>query len=106
MITTRSLLPAAFTAAWTERNLHCLRSARLIFVSRLACFFESFFVGTLGRSEKQLVRACLIDASASLRERFWQTTYTSPGPLPVTADARERALGTLPPAAGLTDVSG
>src|SRR5688572_303117 len=106
MITMRSLLPDLLTAAWTERNRHCLRSARLIFVIRLACFFDSFLVGTLGRSEKPRLRACLIDASASGSEFFWQTTRTSPGPLPVTADASERALGTPPPAGGVTEVSG
>ncbi len=36
----------------------------------------------------------------------WQTTRTSPGPLPVTAERSERASGTSPPAGGLTEVSG
>jgi hypothetical protein len=31
---------------------------------------------------------------------------TLPGPLPVTAEASDRAFGTLPPAAGFTDLSG
>src|SRR5687767_11967084 len=106
MITTRSWLPDLFTAAWTERNLHRLRSARLILVIRLACFFEYLVVGWLGRRLKPFVRALLIDFSARSSERFWHTTCTSPGPLPVTADASERAWGTPPPAGVVMEVSG
>jgi hypothetical protein len=36
----------------------------------------------------------------------WQTTRTLPGPFPVTAEESERKSGTLPPAAGVTEVSG
>src|SRR2546423_14115992 len=39
-------------------------------------------------------------------EPFWQTTRVVPGGFELSVDARERALGTLPPAAGFTEVSG
>ena len=43
---------------------------------------------------------------ACFREPFWQTTRVLPGGFALSADASERAFGTLPPAAGLTEVSG
>src|SRR3954467_7917027 len=39
-------------------------------------------------------------------EPFTQTTRVTPGGFVLSADASERAFGTLPPAAGLTEVSG
>ena len=62
--------------------------------------------GWLGRRRKPCFRALRIDFSARFSEPFRHTTRTSPGPLPVTADASERAFGTLPPAGGEIEVSG
>src|SRR6266480_5357712 len=39
-------------------------------------------------------------------EPFWQTTRVLPRDLVLRAEASERGLGTLPPAAGFTEVSG
>src|SRR3954451_20798958 len=39
-------------------------------------------------------------------EPFWQTTRVLPGGLALSVDASERAVGTLPPAAGFTELSG
>src|SRR3954451_14637323 len=39
-------------------------------------------------------------------EPFWHTTRVLPGGFVFSAEASERTLGTLPPAAGLTEVSG
>src|SRR3954454_21269791 len=43
---------------------------------------------------------------ACFSEPFWQTTRVTPGGLILSAEASERTFGTLPPAAGLTEVSG
>src|SRR3954469_15744466 len=43
---------------------------------------------------------------ATLSEFAWQTTRVDPGGRFFSADASVRTFGTLPPAAGLTDVSG
>ncbi len=40
------------------------------------------------------------------RESCWHTTRVLPGGFALSAEASVRAFGTLPPAAGLTDVSG
>jgi len=56
------------------------------------------------------LRALRTDARKSASDRApllpLQTTSTSPGPAPLAADLSERALGTLPPAGGLTALSG
>jgi hypothetical protein len=43
---------------------------------------------------------------AFLKEFPWQTTLVLPGGFFFSADASERAFGTAPPAAGLTELSG
>ena len=67
-------------------------------------------VGWLGRILKPRLRALRIEFLTRRRESLpfapAQTTRTFPGPLPVTALVSDRAVGTLPPAAGLTEVSG
>src|SRR5688572_12414792 len=110
MITMRSLFPEAFTAGWIEWKLHLRASTRLIWESCLARLGLSFLSGRLGRRRHPAVRAVRIEVLKRASERFplspLQTTRTSPRPAPVTADARGRAVGTLPPAGGLTEVSG
>src|SRR3954469_24194522 len=39
-------------------------------------------------------------------EPFWHTTRVVPGRLALSVEASERAVGTLPPAAGFTELSG
>src|SRR5919106_2979134 len=104
--TTRSLLPARFTAAWMWRNLQRSASRRLIRRSRRAAFRDSFLVGALGRTFQPFVRALLIERFSLRTEFGLQTTYVSPRALRRSADASPRAFGTLPPAAGVTLVSG
>ena len=110
MITTRSLLPASFTAFWTESYSQRSARSRLISSSRLAWRLERRIFGWLGRRWKPLLRASRRDARRASSDCSpsspWQTTRTLPGPRPLTADASERASGTSPPAAGLTVVSG
>src|ERR671918_1008765 len=101
----RSLLPARLTAAWMWRNRHRSTSRRLRRVSRRAAFFESFCVGAVGRTFQPFLRARRIERVASRSEFDLQTTYVSPRALLLSADARPRAFGTLPPAAGFTLVS-
>src|SRR5687767_13413655 len=106
MITIRSLLPDALTACWMLLNSQRLANLRFHLMSRLAFFLERRSLGWLGRSLKPLRRIWRIDLIAAFSDVLWQTTRTSPGPAPVTADLSERAFGISPPAGGLTDVSG
>src|SRR5687768_8756902 len=106
MMTTRSLLPDFLIARWTDLKSHSANRARLIARSLAAFFALNCFFGRLGRSRNPLRCARLIDFFASFSDLPLQTTRTSPGPLPVTAEASERAFGTLPPAGGETEVSG
>src|SRR5690349_5756228 len=110
MITTRSLLPERLIAVCTEWNLQRLARIRLMRRkdrARLALIFRN---GRLGRRRKPRVFALRTDVRRSFSDRAprlpWQTTRTSPGPAPVTSDAKERAFGTLPPAGGVTELSG
>jgi hypothetical protein len=52
------------------------------------------------------VRALRIDLGARLREPRWHTTRVSPRALALSAEPSVRGFGTVPPAAGLTLVSG
>ena len=97
MITTRSLLPDLSTAFWTALKLHIFLRSLLISTSLSAFLAESFFFGWLGRRRKPFFLAFEMDFLARSRDELLQTTRTFPGPLPVTADLRERALGTSPP---------
>src|SRR5215218_6119324 len=108
MITILSLLPEASTASWTEWKRQREASASLIRRSFFAFFVLSFLFGRLGRRRKPSRLALVIERCAISSEVLapapLQTTRISPGPSPVTAEASERAVGTSPPAAGLTDV--
>src|ERR687895_1275490 len=106
MTTTRSLLPARFTAAWMCRKRHRWASRRLRRPSRRAAFFDSFCVRAVGRTFQPLRRALRIERIALRTEFDLQTTYVSPRALLLSADASPRAFGTLPPAAGVTLRSG
>lgn len=90
----------------------------------MAWVASSFSTGVVGRTWKPVVWASAIAFVARVSESSWQTTFV-PGAslsrrvgffLPLTflalagaartAEASERASGILPPAAGVTDVSG
>src|SRR5687767_1528110 len=105
MTTTRSLLRDAVTAGWISRNLQRLRSARLMRSSLRACFFVSLRLSD-GRISYPLRRALRIDALSRESEFRWQTTRVRPGGFALRLDASERAFGTFPPVAGLTERSG
>src|SRR4029079_6187078 len=109
MIRIRSLLPASNAAFCTEWYWHCSARASLIVSRSSASRFLTRIVGWLGRRRKPLLLASLRDERRSLSEPAppspLQTTNTSPGPAPVTAEASGRAWGTLPPAGGLTVAS-
>ena len=51
-------------------------------------------------------RAQVVDFFKRVIESGWQTTRVTPGPLVERADASVRAVGTSPPAQGLTEQSG
>jgi hypothetical protein len=62
---------------------------------------------SLGRTCQPLRRARLIEPRSRRIEAFpWQTTRVRPGGAARSALKRLRALGTSPPAGGVTDVSG
>ncbi len=50
MTTTRSLLPAALTASWTEWDSHIFAKALFSFSRRLPFFLLTLIVPWLGRS--------------------------------------------------------
>jgi hypothetical protein len=66
---------------------------------------ESFFEPCDGRRVVPFRCAALIDLIARFSEPRWQTTIVLPRGFFLSAEARLRAFGTLPPAAGLTPVS-
>jgi hypothetical protein len=105
MITTRSLLPDAFTAVWIERKRQRLQSLRL----RSNRAWPSRAVRLSGPSEGRrtypFLSAAAIDRRASVREFGWQTTRVEVRSWK-TAEASERAVGTCPPAQGFTEQSG
>src|SRR5437764_10021893 len=106
MITTRSLLPDAVTACWIELKAHCLKN--VLFRSSSARPSEAliFWGGCVGRSWYPADLAFAIDCWRRLSESGWQTTRVTPGPVVETADASDRAVGTSPPAHGVTEQSG
>ena len=87
-------------------NLQRLKKARFCRFSLRALRAESFRVPCEGRSTQPFVCALLIDRIARFSDPRWHTTRVSPRELARRAAARVRAFGTLPPAAGLTLVSG
>src|SRR5919201_5687640 len=106
MITTRSLLWEAVTAGWISWKRQRAYKRRLTRSRRVPAARLSLRSGAVGRSLKPLVSARRMDLRSRASEPDWQTTRVVPRACPFSADASERALGTAPPAAGLTDVSG
>ena len=106
MITTRSLLPDAFTACWIESKAH--RFERLRFRASSARPSAALIVwrGWVGRSTYPVDWASAIDRCRRLSESGWQTTRVTPGPVVERAEASDRAVGTSPPAHGVTEQSG
>src|SRR4051794_38846613 len=106
MTTTRSLLWVAVTAGWMswKRQRRC--KLWLSSSSARGCLRVSFLAGTLGRITTPWLRAFVIAARVSCSESGLHTTRVSPTRRRSSAEASERAFGTRPPAAGLTDVSG
>ena len=94
------------TALWIEPNLQRLKALRLKVRSRLACFFVSLRLGCDGLTRKPFLRAERTERIAFFSEPGLQTTRVEPRGLRLSAVNRLRAFGTLPPAAGLTEVSG
>src|SRR4051795_7711768 len=106
MITMRSLLCDAVTAGWMSWKRQRRKKLLLRLSSERAWLRVSFFAGTLGRITTPLVRALTIAAWVRRSESLLHTTRVSPTRRRSSAEASERGLGTLPPAAGFTDVSG
>ena len=71
-----------------------------------ACLAVSFLVPCEGRRTVPFLRAELIERFAFLSDARWQTTRVFPRGFARSAEARLRAFGTLPPAAGFTLLSG
>src|SRR3954471_4419695 len=105
MITTRSLLCDFVTARWIAWNLQRLKSFLLSASSRLPFFALNLRV-SVGRYFTPFLRAALMSLFRRFSESFLHTTRVVPGGFVLSADASVRTFGTLPPAAGLTDVSG
>jgi hypothetical protein len=66
----------------------------------------SFLLPCVGRRTVPYIRADLIERVAFLSDARWHTTRVLPGGFARSAEARLRAFGTLPPAAGFTLLSG
>src|SRR3954468_5659291 len=105
MITTTSLLCEAVTAFCTSLNLQRLKSLWLSARSFLACFALKGRI-SVGRYFTPCLRAAAISRFTLASEPFWHTTRVVPGGLALSVEASERAVGTLPPAAGFTELSG
>src|SRR5436190_22371397 len=103
MITMRSLLCDAFTASWMESYRHRVRNSRLSRVKSRACDRVILRTGSVGRSSKPCLRAAPTEFSRRLMESFWQTTRVLLVRDGLSAEESERALGTFPPAHGLTE---
>src|SRR4051794_21942834 len=73
---------------------------------RLPAAALSLCRGAVGRLLKPVLSARRSECRMRLSEPVWQTTRVFPRSFAFSAEASERALGTAPPAAGLTDVSG
>src|SRR6266576_3708243 len=106
MITTRSLLPDWVTASWIELKAQRLKSVRFTLVSAAPSSVLIFTRGCVGRSTYPIFLALATDFCSRVSESGWQTTRVTPGPPVATADASERAVGTCPPAHGVTEQSG
>src|SRR4051794_6523975 len=106
MITTRSLLPDWLTACWIESKAHRLDSVRFRSSSALPSAAVIFWRGCVGRSTYPVALASAIDFCRRLSESGWHTTRVTPGPVVDVAEASERAVGTSPPAHGVTEQSG
>jgi hypothetical protein len=104
--TTRSLLCERLIAAWMLLNLHRLKNALFCRFNRRALRAESFRLPCEGRSTQPLRRALSIDLIARFSEPRRHTMRVSPRAPALSAEPSVRALGTLPPAAGLTLLSG
>src|SRR3954466_275785 len=105
MITRRSLLREALTASWIAWYLQRLKSRLLIASSRFACLALNFRF-SVGRYVTPFLRALAMSRFAFFSEVGRQTMRVRPAGFDWSADASERSFGTLPPAAGLTEVSG
>src|SRR5437588_12802863 len=106
MITTRSLLPDAFTACWIESKAHSLARLRFRASSARPSAALIFWRGCVGRSTYPVDWASAIDRCRRLSESGWQTTRVTPRPVGERAEACDRAGGTGPPAQGVTEQSG
>ncbi len=106
MITTRSLLRDLLIAVWMLLNLQRRLNARFCFLSLRAALALIFLLPCVGRRTVPFLCAELIDRTAFLREARWHTTRVLPRGFAFSAEARLRAFGTLPPAAGFTVLSG
>ena len=102
----RSLLRERNTARWMLRYLQRLKKVRFRRLSPRAFFAEIRLAGCVGRIRTPFLRALRIDAYALFSEPGLQTTRTWVPRWRFAAELRLRAFGTLPPVAGLTDVSG
>src|SRR5436305_15352471 len=106
MITMRSLLCEAFTAAWIESYRHLSRNCRFRRVKLRAWARLILRSGSVGRSFQPCLRAAPTELSSRLIESFRHTTRVLLVLEGFSADESERAFGTSPPAHGLTVQSG
>src|SRR4051794_33558804 len=106
MITIRSLLREAFTAAWIELKRQRLTNSRLRRVKLRAWVRLILRTGCVGRSFQPCLRAAPTELSKRLIESFWHTTRGLLGREGCSADESERAFGTSPPVHGLIEQSG
>src|SRR3954468_7829435 len=103
---TRSLLCERLTAVWMLLKAQRLKKARFWRFSLRALRADSFRRPREGRRTQPLPWALLMDLIAFFSEPRWHTTRVSPRDLARSAAASVRGFGTLPPAAGLTLLSG
>ena len=87
-------------------NLQRFANARFCRFSLRALRADSFFCPARAAARSRSSARWLIDLIARLSEPRWHTTRVSPRAFACSAEASERAFGTLPPAAGLTLLSG
>src|SRR5438477_9594164 len=102
MITTRPLLPDAFTASWIE--LPWQRWKSFWFRSSMYCAWASVILmrGCVGRRTYPLDFAIAIDVCTRWTESDLQTTRVFGS---LRADGSDRGVGTWPPAHGDTEQS-
>src|SRR3954451_7107548 len=106
MITIRSLLREAFTAAWIELKRQRSASSRLSRVKLRAWVRLILRSGCVGRSFQPCLRAAPTELSRRLIESFLHTTRVLLVRDFFSAEESERAFGTSPPAHGLMEQSG